>query len=315
MGNPSMKFAPRDRSSARTLSTSASASGTRLASAGRDRIVAEAAPLQHTASTFTSAIAPPVHALADSPRPALQSAGSNGSVAHQRPANATFNRGQQVFGPGDGHGLIHIVRSGCIRLYKTLPDGRSINVGLLGPNTIFAQEVRGDTIARGTSAEALTTTTLSIVEEHDLARLIAASPDLAMAVVSGMGRRVTELQTLVEQLLVRDTSVRLASTLISLAELLGQSHDHGMRAIALPLTHQGLANMIGSNRVTVTRKLIEFQRNRIVMSTGRTTLAVDMQRLRDLIESPLPEQPDPSVDRVDGVESAPRPGDNVMSTG
>ena len=315
MGSPSMKFAPRDRSSARTLSTSASASGTRLASAGPDRIVTEAAPVQRMASPFTSAVAPPVHALADSPRQALQSVGSNGRVALQRPTNATFNRGQQVFGPGDGHGLIHIVRSGCIRLYKTLPDGRSINVGLLGPNTIFAQEGRGDVIASGTSAEALTTTTLSIVEEHDLARLIAASPDLAMAVVSGMGRRVTELQTLVEQLLVRDTAVRLASTLLSLAELLGRPHDHGMRVIALPLTHQGLANMIGSNRVTVTRKLIELQRNGIVTSTGRTTLAVDMPRLRDLIESPLREQPDPSLDRVGGVESAPRPGDNVTSIG
>ena len=312
-----MKFAPRDQSSARTLSMSEAASAVRPVPPMPDRIAAASASAQRAADPYRSAarstaqVQPP-----SSPEPSrlgLQSPVQGGRVAHQRPSNATFNRGQQVFGPHDGHGLIHIVRTGCIRLYKTLPDGRSINVGLLGPNTIFAQEARGDGMTSGTSAESLTTSTLSIVEERDLARLIAASPELAMAVVSGMSRRVTEIQTLVEQLLVRDTSVRLASTLLNLAELLGRQNDHGLRAIALPLTHQSLANMIGSNRVTVTRKLIEFQRTGLVSTTGRTALAVDTQRLRDFIRSPGPE-PGQTAESAESIEGTPQSGDNAIPT-
>ncbi len=203
-----------------------------------------------------------------------------GHVQQESPTTATYRRGEQVFAPGTGEGLVYIIRSGCIRLYKTLADGRSINVGLLGPNTIFAQEDRSDGLATGATAEAIVASTLSIVAAGDLAKLISASPDLASAVVAGMTRRLTDLQTLVEHLLVRDTSVRLSVTLLNLASKFGRPAKDGLEEITLPLTHQGLANMIGSNRVTVTRKLLELQRDGAVKSLGRNILAVDVGRLQ-----------------------------------
>jgi CRP-like cAMP-binding protein len=58
-----------------------------------------------------------------------------------------------------------------------------------------------------------------------------------------------------------------------------------MMAIALPLTHQGLANMIGSNRVTVTRKLLDLQNEGLVRSLGRNAIAVDVDGLRQHIQA------------------------------
>jgi len=192
----------------------------------------------------------------------------------------TYTKGQEIFGPGGGGGLVYIVRSGLVRLYKNLPDGRSINLGLLGPNTVFTQEDAYDGFSTGACAEALVDATLSIVDADDLASLIADSPELASAVVHGMTRRLTELQTMVEHLLVRDTSVRLVTTLFTLAVGFGRPTADGMTAITLPLTHQSLANMIGSNRVTVTRKLLELQELGLVRSLGRNSLAVAPEKLR-----------------------------------
>ncbi len=264
-----MKFAARDGSTARTLAVTApgwSGSG----------------------SVGMTAQAPGTGA---SPRVAPVSTGlgagspGNGRVRQQRPSTVAFVRGQEVFSPGRGAGLIYIVRSGCIRLFKTLPDGRSVNLGLLGPNTIFAQEDAYDGLATGAAAEAMVDSTLSVVESDDLAGLIADSPDLASAVVAGMTRRLTELQTLIEHLLVRDTSVRLVTTLLTLAKSFGRPTADGMVAITQPLTHQGLANMIGSNRVTVTRKLIELQENGFVRSLGRNALAVNPDKLRSYAQA------------------------------
>jgi CRP/FNR family transcriptional regulator len=202
-----------------------------------------------------------------------------------KPTTQNFLRGQELFNPGTGQGMVYIVRAGCIRLYKVLPDGRSINLGLLGPNTIFTQEDTADGIASGSIAEALVDSTVSIVEASALGALIADAPELAHAIVVGMTRRVTELQTLVEHLLVRDTAVRLATTLIGLAQRFGRPTADGLTAIALPLTHQGLANMIGSNRVTVTRKLLELQEAGHVRSLGRNALAVNIDQLRDFAQA------------------------------
>jgi CRP/FNR family transcriptional regulator len=168
-----------------------------------------------------------------------------------------------------------------VRLYKVLADGRSINLGLLGPNTVFTQEDTTDGIASGSVAEAMVDSTIAIVDTDSLASIIADSPELAAAMVNGMSRRRTELQTLVEHLLVRDTAVRLATTLLALANRFGRPTADGMIAIALPVTHQSLAGMIGSNRVTVTRKLLELQEGGYVRSLGRNAIAVNPPKLRE----------------------------------
>jgi CRP/FNR family cyclic AMP-dependent transcriptional regulator len=271
-----MKFSARDGSTARSLA-SASNPAPRIVArpSGAASPVRASAPTEGMSPYGVPAAQLRTGSGASSPTPP-----STARKRQQRPTTVTFNRGNLIFSPGNGEGLIYIVRGGCVRLYKTLPDGRTINVALLGPNTIFTQEDGSDGLASGATAEALVDSTLSIVEADDLAELIADSPDLASAVIAGMTRRLTELQTLVEHLLVRDTAVRLATTLMSLSARFGTPTSDGMTAIGLPLTHQSLANMIGSNRVTVTRKLLELQEKGLVRSLGRNALAVAPDDLR-----------------------------------
>lgn len=283
-----MKFAARDGSTARTLAVT-SAPDPRHPGASPVLIAHGAAPDSATGGVPAGSASGPLTG-AGHVRPAGGPTGgtasaSTGRPRQQRPSTVTYQKGQDVFSPGNGGGLVYIVRAGCVRLFKTLPDGRSINLAMLGPNTIFTQEDGFDGLATGTTAEALVDSTLSVVESDDLTDLIADSPELAAAVVAGMTRRLTELQTLVEHLLVRDTSVRLATTLLSLVARFGRPTADGMVAIALPLTHQSLANMIGSNRVTVTRKLLEFQEQGLIRSLGRNAMAVNPNGLRTHAQS------------------------------
>lgn len=269
-----MKFASREGATARTLAVTAP--GWYAGAMGSDVAPAPAKPV---------------------PLPRSNGNGHRGNSQFRgasttsKAAAATFSRGQEIFGPGRGAGLVYIVRSGCVRLYKSLPDGRSINLGLLGPNTVFTQESDPDGLSSGSSAEAIVDSTVSIVEADDLVDLIQRTPELANAVVQGMSRRISELHTLTEQLLARDTSVRLASTLLTLARGFGRPTADGLTAITLPVTHQTLANMIGSNRVTVTRKLLELQEQGSVRSLGRNSLAVHPGKLLQHAQGAV-EQPD-----------------------
>lgn len=267
-GEDPIKFAARDGSAARTLAFTKLPSPRRqprpapAASWSGERRDREAVPMPNASHATVEAV--------PSIRPGRPAS----------PSTATFARGQTIFSPGEGEGMVYIVRSGCVRLYKVLPDRRSINLGLLGPNTVFTQEDTVEGIASGAIAEALVDSVVAVVATDSLGAIILEAPELAAAMVTGMSRRLTELQTLVEHLLVRDTAVRLATTLIALAQRFGRPTADGMTAIALPLTHQSLAGMIGSNRVTVTRKLLELQEGGYVRSLGRNALAVDPERLR-----------------------------------
>lgn len=257
-----MKFASREGATARTLAVTAPGWYAGAGGSGSAREPAKPIPLLRPNGSSVRG-----------------SGHTNGSTSRSRTSTISVSRGQEIFGPGNGAGLVYIVRSGCVRIYKSLPDGRSINLGLLGPNTVFTQETDPDGLSSGSSAEAIVDSSISVVEADDLIDLIQRTPELANAVVHGMSRRISELHTLTEQLLARDTSVRLASTLLTLSRGFGRPTADGLTAITLPVTHQTLANMIGSNRVTVTRKLLELQEQGAVRSLGRNSLAVDPAKL------------------------------------
>jgi CRP/FNR family cyclic AMP-dependent transcriptional regulator len=257
-----MKFASREGTTARTLAMTAAGWYT---GAKNGASSPTAAPVPTAAKTAAAGTSP-------YERRERQSAVS-------RTATVSLRRGEELFSPGRGLGNIYIVRAGCVRLYKVLPDGRSINLGLLGPGNVITQEVDADGLSSGSVAEAVVDSTVTVVEADDLVELIRRTPELANAVVQGMSRRLSELQILAEHLLARDTSVRLATTLVSLARNFGRPAAGGLTALTLPVTHQQLANMIGSNRVTVTRKLLELQEQGAVKSLGRNALAVDPDKL------------------------------------
>jgi CRP/FNR family transcriptional regulator len=192
--------------------------------------------------------------------------------------------GDEVFAPGSGAGTVFRVVDGYVRLYKVLPDGRSINLALLGPGEFFVQANEEDGEATGCIAEALADTVVEQVDRTAFMEQLDSDPALARAMITSQARQIASLHTLVEHLLARDTGVRLATTLLQLADGFGTDRPDGRVAIGLPITHQSLANMIGSNRVTVTRKLLEMQQTHAVASEGRNNLVIDPDALREVSE-------------------------------
>jgi CRP/FNR family cyclic AMP-dependent transcriptional regulator len=194
----------------------------------------------------------------------------------------SYNAGDTIFGPADGSDRLYIVRQGWVRVYKSLPDGRAITFALLGPNSIVTQEYKGTS---GATAEAFVD---CVVTEADLASvvdLIARAPQLATAIISGLQKRISQLHEVIEQLLIRDTAMRLAGTLLMLEDAFGEeTEDAGYSRITTTVTHQFLANMIGSNRVTVTRKLLDLQSDNLIKSLGRNSIAINVEGLRSYLD-------------------------------
>ena len=202
-----------------------------------------------------------------------------------RVVSFTYLRGQRLFGPTEGHGVIYVVRSGCVRLTKTLPNGRSVSLGLYGPDTVFAQEEPEHGLASGASAEALVDTVVSSLERSSLRVMLTESPDLAATIIEGLMRHQVDLHQLIEQVLARDVTVRLATVLLDLGNRFGIPMTDGFTKIALPVPHQLLANMIGSNRVTVTRKLADMRELGMVGSLGRNIITTRPSFLQDHIRA------------------------------
>jgi CRP-like cAMP-binding protein len=136
--------------------------------------------------------------------------------------------------------------------------------------TVIALARQGDVLAPPTREEHVRALTA--------ARVIAVPPDAYERLLGIPGVAQALLESLLEALdkrqqalaSIRDNHAeRLQETLYRLARDHGKVRAEGVE-IDLPLTHELLAQMVGSARETVTSTLARFQREGLLVRNGRT---------------------------------------------
>jgi CRP/FNR family transcriptional regulator len=179
----------------------------------------------------------------------------------------------------------YAVESGKVRLYNLLPTGRTITLSILSESDVFFQWRTQGAGLSCICAEAMQPSRVIGVSEKDLIELLGGQPAAAVDVISNFARRLTESQVLIEDLMNNSINLRLYRTLLELAREFGRKPANGAAVlIDVPLTHQRLADMIGSNRVTVTRKLLELQKRGLIAARGSGSIEIlDLAALERLI--------------------------------
>lgn len=225
-----------------------------------------------------------MYSFIDRTRPGSSS--SLGAIhSDARVNNQKFAADETIMFSGESNGSVFLVRKGWVRLYRILQDDRTLVLGLLGPGEVFMQDGAIDGVQATTTADALTDAEVTEIPFERLGPVLAKSPEYSRKLLGAIARRQAASHDFIEQILTRDTSVRLATILLDLARAVGEEteSEHVLR-ITRSATHQALANMIGSNRVTVTRKLLDMQSRDLVRSLGRNSLEVDVAALRRYVE-------------------------------
>ncbi len=213
------------------------------------------------------------------------------ALSEARVTSHSFVADDTVMFAGENEGSLFLIRNGWVRLYRILNDDRTLVLGLLGPGEVFMQDSPSDGTLPATAADALTDCEVTEIPFERVGAVLAKSPEYSRKLLGALASRQTSAHDFIEQVLTRDTSVRLATILLDLAKAVGEpSEVEGVARITRSATHQALANMIGSNRVTVTRKLLDMQSRNLVRSLGRNSLEVDINALRAYVnESNAPE--------------------------
>jgi len=142
---------------------------------------------------------------------------------------------------------VWIVCRGVVQLGTLYPSGDEALLGLAGPSMPFGLPF---TLIRPYQATALS--------DVDLMRLTLAeieqSHTLSRGMFQHMSRRLRQAEAMLALIGHRRVRDRLCQLLLLLKQEVGQPSDEGVR-LSVRLTHQHLANAIGTTRVTVTRLL------------------------------------------------------------
>lgn len=168
--------------------------------------------------------------------------------------------GQTVFSPGDPCRGLPLVLGGSVRVQMTGVSGNRIVLYRMGANDICTLSIGCLMSGQGYRAEAIVEeATQAIVLPRELFdRMMAASAAFRASIMASYGRRLDDLMLLVEEVAFRRMDQRLE-------EWLSERASHG----SIRMTHQQIAEELGTAREVISRLLKELERQgRVILSRG-----------------------------------------------
>jgi CRP-like cAMP-binding protein len=193
----------------------------------------------------------------------------------------TYRARQVVYLPGDRATSVHFIASGRVKVSKVTRDGKELTLAYRTSGDFFGETCLLDGGPREEMVEAMETTTSVEIDRTDLDSLLASSATVAYPFARTLISRWLGLQAKVEQLVFKDVGSKLAELLLRLGSEHGIEHRRGL-ALGLKITHQEMANLIGSTRETVSLTLSQFKRKGFIYTEGRKVILADREGLRSL---------------------------------
>src|SRR5919205_4635886 len=168
-----------------------------------------------------------------------------------------------IFAPGDPDAQLYFLLEGTVRLYKIYGEYKEATVALLKDRGVFGELSLDEGSRQDVFAEAVTDARVAVVRKSVLTAVIQRRPEFATKLLFAFSERLRQSDQVIESLLDREVSARLATCLFHLSERFGDTSGSGT-VLNVRLTHQDLANMIVSTREAVSKVMSEFQREGLI---------------------------------------------------
>lgn len=181
------------------------------------------------------------------------------------PMVETYERNKTIFFPGDPAERVYFLSKGAVKLSRVYEAGEEITVALLRENSVFGvlSLITGDRSDRFYHAVAFTPVELMSLQADQVGAALQEHPELSSIMLRGLSSRILQTEMMIETLAHRDMGSRLVSFLLILCRDFGVPGESGI-TIDLKLSHQAIAEAIGSTRVTVTRLLGDLREQSMI---------------------------------------------------
>jgi CRP-like cAMP-binding protein len=192
-----------------------------------------------------------------------------------------IRRRQVIYLPGDPGSAVYVVNGGRVKVSKVTRDGKELTLAYRGPGEVFGEACLIDGSPREEMAEAMENALVTEIERAQFEKLLSTQASLGYKLTKILAQRRREMETKIENLVFKDVNSKLAELLLRLGSEYGVDDSRGT-LVALKITHQEMANLIGSTRETVSLTLAQFKRKGLIQTEGRKVIIADREGLRAL---------------------------------
>lgn len=183
-----------------------------------------------------------------------------------------FLKDEMVFHSGARSDDVFILLEGRVKIFELSSDGREVILWFCFAGELFGLAEVLRHIPRAVNAQACSAVELLVVRQQDFEGFLRKFPDAALNVIELLSGRLRELGDVLLNLASDDVMSRVVKLLTRLAARYGKIRADCVY-LDIPLTHQEMADMIGTSRQTVTTVLGAL-RKKGALRTERHTVVI-----------------------------------------
>jgi CRP-like cAMP-binding protein len=177
--------------------------------------------------------------------------------------------GQVLFSRGDPGDGIYLVMEGRIRISVLSIDGRELSFAHAETGDVFGEIAALDRSPRSADATAIVRTTLKALPHSAYRKLLLESPNLALATIELLCRRLRDVSDHFEAVALHSVDVRLARLLLDRLSDSAGSRAAPWWSLALDMSQTDLARLIGTTRQRANAALLSLERTGAIRRAGQ----------------------------------------------
>lgn len=200
----------------------------------------------------------------------------------QKPVQ-NIKRGEILFSEGDQLEMIYFIKSGFVKLYRLSEKGKESTIYLFGPGHLLGiRALLSEDKCAKHNAEAMTDVQIIPVLRGQFFQALCNHSEYLVDLVHIVIDRLNYTERKLEGFILTDATARVANFLNDCALRFGEKKN-GHITLPFPMTHQRIAEFVGSFRETVTLALHKLEKEHVlVVEKGKVTI-VDPEKLQDYI--------------------------------
>ena len=182
-----------------------------------------------------------------------------------------FTSGERAFRAGEAGSHVYFLQTGKLRIVQPCPMGRDVILWFCLPGEIcgLAEVARGG--GRLVSAVACEPSGVIAVSQEQFRQFLLERPHVALLSMQVLASRLRVLGEMFVNLVSDDVNTRIAKLILRLSARYGRREGSEV-VLDIPLTHQEIADMVGTTRQTATSVLSSLRRAGV--------LSIDNHRIR-----------------------------------
>lgn len=195
---------------------------------------------------------------------------------------SAYPQGAILFVEGQAPRGVYIVCSGRVKLSTTSRDGKTLILRIAEGGEVLGLHASVSGKPYELTAETLQPCQLDFIKREDFLRFLQNHADACLNAAQHLSQNCQSAYEMIRSLgLSHSVSEKLARLLLEWAND-GDETKEGIR-IKVSLTHEEIAQLIGTSRETVTRVLGEFREKELAQLRGSTLLIRNRAGLERLI--------------------------------